>query len=186
MRVALPLSLRLAGAGAVALTVASSGCAWQTYAVTRTARELTGAKTRLHVIEPMASTLRAYGMIEFAPVVNLVGSRVPVTMVHYLHERITATLRALPANADPAASTAVVEGFLDDYDAGSRAMRLAEIGFNHIAVTVRIRVLDKSSGRLLGAASITAEDDSASGTTTGAIDNAAERLRAFIATGYAQ
>ena len=65
-------------------------------------------------------------------------------------------------------------------------MRIAELGFNHIAVTLRIRVRDKSSGRLLGAASVTAEDDSATGTTTGAINRAAERIRAFLAAGYAR
>jgi hypothetical protein len=192
-----------AAAAALALAFACSGCAWQTYAVTRSTRELTGAKARLHVIVPVVSGLWVYRVIEFIPLADLVGARVPAERVRYLHERIAAELRDLPtapavdtpAPAVPGAppdagdgtvQILVVDGFLDDYETGSRAMRIAELGFNHIAVTVRVRLRDKASGRLLGAASVTAEDDSASGTTSAAIEHAAERIRAFVETGYAR
>jgi hypothetical protein len=39
---------------------------------------------------------------------------------------------------------------------------------------------------VLGAASITAEDDRETGTTKAALDHVASRVRAFIATGYAR
>jgi hypothetical protein len=55
-----------------------------------------------------------------------------------------------------------------------------------VAVTLRIRLRDKASGQLLGAASVTAEDDRASGTSKAAIDHATTRIRGFVETGYAQ
>jgi hypothetical protein len=83
-----------------------------------------------------------------------------------------------------ATATTVLEGDLEDYDPGSRSLRIIELGFNHIAVTVRFRLRDKQSGSLLGSASVTAEDDRASGTTAAAIDHAAEQIRVFMETGY--
>ncbi len=185
--------------------LAGSGCAWQTYAVTRTIREVTGAKTRLHVIVPVRASLRAYRVIEVRPLSDLFGARVPPAMERYLDDRIRTALRDLPSSPavvgvpapipgetrDEAAdgspeATLVVEGFLDDYEEGSRSLRLVELGFNHIAVTVRIRLRDKTSGRLLGAASVTAEDDRASGTIRAAINNTADRIRGFVETGYAR
>ena len=59
-------------------------------------------------------------------------------------------------------------------------------GFNHVAVNKRVRLRDKQSGQLLAAASVTAEDDRASGTTRAAIDHATARIRAFVETGYAR
>jgi hypothetical protein len=177
------------------LAFASWGCGWQTYAVTRSVREVTGAKTRLHVITPVGSSLRSYRVIEVTPVVDLIGERIPPPMARYLDDRLFSVLSGLPssptivkpsADADGTAPTLVIDGFLDDYEAGSRSMRLVELGFNHVAVTLRIRLRDQSSGQLLGAASATAEDDRASGTTKAAIDHAIGRLRAFVETGYVQ
>ena len=46
--------------------------------------------------------------------------------------------------------TLVIDGFVDDYDPGSLPLRVVELGFNHVAVTVRIRLRDKQSGRIIG------------------------------------
>jgi hypothetical protein len=182
-------SASLAG---LCLALATSGCGWQTYAVTRSVREVTGAKTRLHVVVPISS-LRPYHAIEVAPLADLIGDHIPPLIEQYLNERLVKALSHLPASstaarspADAEASTLIVDGFLDDYDAGSRSLRIAELGFNHVAVTVRVRLHDKASGHLLGAASVTAEDDRASGTTRAAIDHAAARIRAFVESGYAR
>lgn len=183
-------SVSLAG---LCLALATSGCGWQTYAVTRSVREVTGAKTRLHVVVPIASSLRPYHAIEVAPLADLIGDRIPPPMEQYLNERLVKALSGLPAaptnlsrplDAEP--GTVVVDGFIDDYDAGSRPLRVVELGFNHVAITIRVRLRAKASGQLLGAVSVTAEDDRASGTTRAAIDHAAARIRAFVEAAYAR
>lgn len=194
----------LATAAGIVFALATSGCAWKTYVVTRSVRELSGAKTRLHVIAPLPGSLRTYRTIEVRPLRDLLGTRVPPSMERYLNDRITSALADLPSapavtraaapvpgvadgnTSEPSAATLVVDGFLDDYEAGTRALRVVELGFNHIAVTVRVRLRDKQSGTLLGAASITAEDDRATGTTRAAINNAADRIRGFVKAGYAR
>ena len=177
------------------LTLVSTGCGWQAYTVTRSVREVTGAKTRLHVVMPLRSSLRHYRAIEVVPLADLIGERIPPAMETYLNERLMKALSGLPSSPSIAQSpidsragmpTLVVDGFVDDYDAGSRPLRLVELGFNHVAVTVRVRLRDEQSGQLLGAASVTAEDDRASGTTRAAIDHAIARVRAFVETGYAR
>jgi hypothetical protein len=120
----------------------------------------------------------------------------------YLNEQIMKALKGMPSSptvvtsaedaigeadmtvANSAIPTLVVEGELDDYDAGSLPLRVVELGFNHVAVTVRLRLRDKQSGRILAAASITTEDNRATGTTTTAIDHLAKRIRAFVGSGY--
>ena len=134
-------------------------------------------------------------MIEVTPLADLVGERIPAAMERYLNERMFGALSTLAsspttvvaaADADPAASALVLDRFLDDYDGGSRSLRVVELGFNHIAVTLRVRLRDKQTGQLLGAASVTAEDDRASGTTKAAIDHAVDRIRDFVQAGYAR
>jgi hypothetical protein len=177
------------------LALASSGCGWQTYAVTRSVREVTGAKTRLHIVVPLGSSLRRYRVIELTPMADLIGDRIPPPMERYLNQRLTEAFTGLPSSpttvqgpvdSEAGGPALVVDGFLDDYDAGSRSLRVMELGFNHVAVTIRVRLRDKESGQLLGVASVTAEDDRASGTTRAAIDHATGRIRAFVETGYAR
>lgn len=193
---------RLAALVAIAAALCSGGCAWQSYAVTRSIREVTGAKFRVHVIAPLGSRLARYRAIEVRPLDDLLGTRMPAEMQRYLHDRLLRVLDRLPSSpvivaaddgetgvsAEPPAAvpTLVLDGFIDDYDAGSRALRAAELGFNHVAVTVRVRLRDQRTGRLLGAASVTAEDDRASGSTKAAINHLTDRIRDFVAGGYAR
>jgi hypothetical protein len=190
-------------AGAMCAGLFTSGCSWQTYAVMRTGRHFTGEKTHEHILQPLASSLRGYRVIELHELANMLPGRVPAAMERYLGERIASELSRLttaPAierftaldlevaslsrDISPEAAL-VVDGFLDDYDAGSRALRIVELGFNHVAVTVRVQLSDKQSNGLLGAVSITAEDDRENGTTTAAIDQAASRIGRFVEGGYA-
>ena len=187
---------------AVAAALSGSGCAWQPYVATRTVREITGAKLRFHVIVPLDTSLARYRVIEVGPLQDLLGARLPADMERYLDAGIFGALGRLPSSPKvvaaaaggvggvvdqppPTEPTLVVDGFVDDYDPGSRALRAVELGFNHIAVTVRVRLRDRQTGRLLGAASVTAEDDRASGTTRAAIDHLTNRIREFVAKGYA-
>jgi len=191
----------IAALGAASLT---SGCAWQTYAAMRATRHVTGAKMHEHVIRPLASSLRGYRVIELRQFTNMLPGRVPASMEQYLGDRVASGLSGLPAApavarmtaldvevaaaspAPDAQPTLVIEGFLDDYDAGSRALRIVELGFNHVAVTARAQLRDKQSNILLGGISITAEDDRETGTTKQAIERVAGRIDRFVEGGYAR
>jgi hypothetical protein len=183
------------------IALAISACAWKPYVVTRAVRYATGARTRVHQIVPLASSLKTYREIEVRRLENLLPGRIPPRMERYLDDRITGELAGvtssphvmqvadeLPAGdvvgATPSARTLVVDGFVDDYDPGSVPLRIVELGFNHVAVTVRVRLRDKQSGEIVGAASITAEDNRATGTTTSAINQVAKRVRTFVNSGY--
>jgi hypothetical protein len=183
------------------ITMLISACAWQPYVVTRVARHFTGVRTRLHVITPSAPGLASYRGIEILPVANLLAAHAPATVQRYLQARIAKMLgslhrqrvvvavsESLLTTTDLAvpAPTLVVEALLDDFDPGSLPLRLGEMGFNHIAVTVRVRLRDLQSGSPLGAISVTTQDDRASGTTSGAIDRVADRIGDWIAKGYAR
>ena len=193
-------SYRLIVVMGVALAI--SGCAWQPYVVTRSIRYATGVRTRFHPITPLASSLKAYRVIEMKPLDNLLPGHVPPRMEEYLDQQIMNALQGLASSptvvrsaeddireadvtgANGSIPTLVVEGYLDDYDPGSVPLRVVELGFNHVAVTVRLRLRDKQSGQILGAASITTEDNRATGTTKAAIDHLAKRIRTFVGSGY--
>ena len=200
-------SLRAAGSIAVlcACSSVAAGCAWQPYVVTRGIRHLTGNHTRVHPIVPLAASLKPYRIVEVMPLENLLGTAVPMTTERLINDRVAEGLRALPtspqviavrpdplAPADAAsgappgspAPTLRVEGYIDDLDAGSLPLRIAELGFNHVAVTVRIRLRDKATAQVVGAASFTAQDDRVTASANVAINNVAKRIRAYVGAGY--
>jgi len=176
-----------------------AGCTWQGYAIGRGVRWVTGSRTQVHTIIPVASTLRTYRVIETHWLENLMPGRVPADLERGLNDDLAMQLRQLawapsivrvdpdlptdgsaaPAAA-PAQPTLVFEGFVDDYDPGYVGLRLAELGFNHVVITVRIQVRDKATGQILGAASITAQDDRVTATARRAAGRLAQRVRAFL------
>lgn len=184
----------------VALTTAA--CAWKPYVVTRAIRYATGERTRFHPITPLASSLKPYRAIEVTPLESLLPGRIPPAMKKYLDDRISGELKQVTSSPqivasapvtfagvvvpepDSAVRTLVIDGFVDDYDPGSLPLRIVELGFNHVAVTVRVRLRDKTSGAIVGAASITTEDNRATGTTRTAINRVAKRIRTFVNSGY--
>lgn len=188
---------------AMSLIVTATGCAWQPYVVTRSLREVLGSKTRVHVIVPIERRLTGYRHIELHALNNTLPGHVPQAATRYLDARLATELaqngvsvtvvhatddvaaRSNDAEGD-AGQSLVIDGYLDDFNAGSRSLRIVELGFNHIAVTVRVRIRDKHTHRLLGAVSVTAEDDRATGTTSAAIDRVVGHIRAFIEGGYAR
>jgi len=183
---------------------AVSGCAWQPYVVTRAVRYGTGLRTRVHAVVPLEGHLARYRVIEVHPFENLLPDHMPPGMAAYLNGRIASALHAVrsaprivvaiesadgsaPAAADDTApATLLLEGDIDDYDPGSFPLRVVELGFNHIAVTARVRLRDKRSGRVVAAASITVQDDRATGTGRGAIDHLAKRITTYVSAGYGE
>ncbi len=180
-----------------------AGCSWRPYVATRAIRQFTGAPTRFHSIAPLHESLKPFRAIEVKPLENLVGNHMPPQMERYLNERVMQELQLLksspkvvaydewlssqePASMAPEESALIFEGYIDDYDPGYVGLRLLEFGFNHVAVTVRFQLRDKRSGEIVGAASITAQDDRATATTRGAIDRIAKRIRKFVNPGYGE
>ena len=179
----------------------AAGCAWKPYVVTRAARHVMGSHARFHPIVPLTVSLKPYRVVEVAPLENLLGAAIPTATERYINERVTDGLRLLPTApevvvltngpalaAQPAAADGVrtlrVEGFIDDLDAGSLPLRIAELGFNHVAVTVRIRLRDKATSEMIGAASFTAQDDRVTASANVAINNLAKRIRTYVQSGY--
>lgn len=181
----------------------TAGCAWQPYVVTRGIRHLTGNHTRFHPIVPLTASLTSYRVVEVMPLRNLLGASVPTATEQYLDDRLVDGLRTLTsspqivavtetprgaaeARAPTTEPTLRVEGFIDDLDGGSLPLRIAELGFNHVAVTVRIRLRDKATSQVVGAASFTTQDDRVTATANAAINNVANRIRAYVESGYAR
>jgi hypothetical protein len=80
--------------------------------------------------------------------------------------------------------TLVLDGFIDDYDPGYVGLRLVELGLNHQVVTVRIQLQDKQTGAVVGAASVTAQDNRVVGTAKANIGRLVSRVRMFVEAGY--
>jgi hypothetical protein len=184
------------------LAVSAAGCSWTGYSVTRGIRAITGGPTRTHTIVPVTSSLRRYRIIEAHPLEDEIGGRMPADDERYLNQVLADELghvssnpkvvRPVPAGAGaappsvPAAPTLVVEGSIDDYDPGYAGLRLIELGFNHMVVTARIRLRDKATGRVMGAASVTAQDDRVTATVRGTIWRLVEHIKSFVGAGYAK
>jgi hypothetical protein len=187
-----------------AVTLAVSGCSWQTYAVSRGLRYATGVQTRFHTLRPLTSSLKDYRVIEVRKLDDMLPGHVPPALERYLNARLVKELGTVPtsprvvslddsaapgegdAQSAPAHQTLVCEGFIDDYDPGYLALRLVELGFNHLALTVRLQLRDKATGRLVGAASVTSQDDRVSATSRAAADRLAHRLGRFVGAGYGE
>ncbi len=187
-----------------ALAASLSGCTWQGYAVGRGVRTLTGGPTRTHTVVPLAESLRRYHIIETHWLDDQLGGRMPAGEQRDLNDGLVAQLRGLPsrpdvrrADPDPSdgsapepdvagAPTLVLDGSIDDYDRGYEGLRLVELGFNHLVVTVRVRLRDKQTGRVLAAASITAQDDRVTATTRGTIRRLVRHIGSFVRAGYAR
>ena len=163
--------------------------------------KLTGAKTRLHVIVPISASLRRYRVIEVRPLADL--HRANACRRRWSgtsNDRITTALSGLPSS--PAIVKARRRGSrrrerstrrrIPGADARRRWVsrrlrcRLARPAPRRTRIQphrrhrARPRCATSRSGELLGAASVTAEDDRAAGTTRAAIDHAADRIRAFV------
>ena len=174
------------------LSLCLTACTWQGYAVSRGVRLVTGFRTQVHPVIPVSSSLKAYRVIEMPPLENLLPGRMPSKLETYLNDQLMEQLRLLPSSpkivspdsGTPEVPTLVFEGFIDDYDPGYVGLRLAELGFNHLVLTVRFQVKDKQTGRIVCAASVTAQDDRAIATARSAMNRLAHRVRTFIETGY--
>jgi hypothetical protein len=190
--------------GSVAALAASGGCAWQGYVTSRGVRLITGVSTRVHTIVPLTQPLRPYRTIEARWLKNLLPGRVPPDLEQDLNDQLADALHHVASAPDvvrvdpdlpadlpvppPASGTPTLEfaGFIDDYDPGYFGLRLAELGFNHMVMTIRVELRDTATQQVLAAASITAQDDRATATGRATIARLVDRVRAFVGAGYAR
>jgi hypothetical protein len=171
-----------------------AGCGWQGYLVTHGINHFTGKPTRFHSIVPLTGALDSYRVVEVKPLENLLFGQIPPQMEAYLDEEISRQLLSVKskpeivghdeAQTTQVRPTLVFEGYIDDYDPGYVGLRLVELGFNHVAVTVRFQLRDKQTGEIVGAASITAQDDRVTASPKAAINTIAKRIRSFTSSGY--
>ena len=182
------------------LAFVTSGCSVRSYGIGRGIRYVTGASTHVHVVVPVDSTLKRYHAVEARHFENLVGTRLPPDLEHYLNDQWVRRLQALPvpvaaaqvdleregdAGAPARSPTLLCGGFVDDYDPGYPWLRLAELGFNHLVVTVRIQCRDERTHRVLGAASVTVRDGRVTATGRAAIDRVVRQAEKWLRTGFA-
>ncbi len=200
-----PTTLRGLAIGLLVCGVVSlAGCAWRPYVVTRGIRLMTGGPTRVHTLVPITTPLRQYRVIEVHWLDNLLPGRVPSDLEQYLNDQLAGQLLHLPSSPTvvrldpnlppeiaappepPDTPLLAFEGFIDDYDPGYFGLRLAEVGFNHMVVTVRVDLRDMRTGRVVGAASVTAQDDRATATARTTIRRLARHVHQFVEAGYAE
>lgn len=173
------------------------GCAWHSYAYTRAIRQVTGDKLRTHTIIPANGALAGYQVLEVKKLDNLVLDRIPPQVQKYIDDKIYGELKSsklfaevnregyefivedptVPATPKP---TLVFEGAIDDYDPGYRGLRFLELGFNHSVVTIRFQLRDKQSGEILSSTSITAQNDTPTGSTEGAVNKVVKKIKKII------
>jgi hypothetical protein len=176
-------------------TLLLSGCGWHEYVAARAFRHFTGAKLRYHSITPLQGSLNRYRTIEVEAFDNEVLDQIPVPMERYFNGRVLAELRSVKSNPKVQQETAdrdgtanqptlVLTGAIEDYDPGYVGLRMIELGFNHVAVTVRYELHDKDSGEIVAAASLSAQDDRVNASPKAAMNKIVRRIRNVINSGY--
>lgn len=196
MEIGIVLSLILAS------VILQAGCAWHSYAYSRAIRQVTGDKVRTHtIVSADSGTLARYQVLEVKKLDNLMLDRVPPQVHTYIDDKIYSEIKSTNLFAevhregyefiieDPAAPakpkpTVVFEGAIDDYDPGYRGLRFIELGFNHSVVTIRFQLRDKQTGEILSSASITAQNDTPTGSSKSAVNKVAKRIRKMIRAQY--
>src|SRR6185369_13900249 len=146
-------------------------------------REVHGLRVRSYEISPVTDDLRRYRAIEIRPLENLMLDQIPESSVAQLNTQIAKGLQALKnfdrtttvdelvnrkgdpihqsipdTGGDVSQPELILEGQIDDYTAGIPKLRYIEQGNNHAVLTVRIRLKNKQSARVLGEINITVEN----------------------------
>ena len=198
-------ALIISSVGAAAV---NSGCSVRSVATSvpsRIFREVHGLRVRSYQLTPVTDDLRAYSRVEIRPLENLMLDQIPEITVKQLNTEIINRTRSLnrferitqvgeatdqpkdilsQSNAD--AFTAVsphellVEGYIDDYTPGIPALRYIEQGNNHAVLTVRIKLRDKHTARILGEMNITVENTRVTSNVERMVEKAADEVAHFV------
>jgi hypothetical protein len=87
---------------------------------------------------------------------------------------------------ESAPPTLVLTGYIDNFNPGSRGLRVLELGLNHAVVTLRFQLQDWQTQETVASASVTVYERASSKTVTTAIHRATRSVADFIRKGDAQ
>ena len=168
-------------------------------------REVHGLRVRSYQISPVADDLRRYRAIEIRPLENLMLDQIPESSVAQLNTEIARGLQALKnfdrttkvdesvnlkgdpvdqslpdVRADVSQPELILEGQIDDYTPGIPKLRYIEQGNNHAILTVRIRLKDKQSAKVLGEINITVENTRITSNVERMVEKTADEVVSFV------
>ena len=191
----------------IGVAAVNFGCSVRSVATSvpsRIFREVHGLRVRSYQLMPVTDDLRAYTRVEIRPLENLMLDQIPELTVKQLNteiinrtrslnrfERITqvdqATNSAMSTSDQSGAETItpgpqelIVEGSIDDYTPGIPALRYIEQGNNHAVLTVRIKLKDKQTARILGEMNITVENTRVTSNVERMVQKAADEVAEFV------
>ncbi|HSP05619.1 MAG TPA: hypothetical protein VLR94_00500 [Acidobacteriota bacterium] len=161
---------------------------------TRVLREVEGQKAYVHPTVPIRNDAAKYNVLAVEKLENLMLDEIPTNLYNDLNTEIVQDIaqkkifkQVLPIQ-DPAElqsgdedpPTLILDGYVDDYSAGSEILRVAELGLNHAVVTVRIELKDASTADVLGAATITVYERGIARSGKTAVHKAAATVAAYL------
>jgi hypothetical protein len=188
----------------VAAVLGSTGCNLKRHALsfspTRIAREFTSEQTNFHTTTPIRGDLRRYKVIAVKKFENLMLDEMPVGVFNFLNDQLIKEIsqKELFQEVHPfqyeeelepresAPPTLVLAGYVDNYNPGSRGLRVLELGLNHAVVTLRFQLQDWQTQQTLASASVTVYERASSKTAITAIHRAARSVAEFIRKGDSQ
>ena len=197
-------ALIILSGGAAAINFGCSVRSVATSVPSRIFREVHGLRVRSYQLTPVTDDLRAYRRVEIRTLENLMLNEIPELAVKQLNTEIikrtrslnrfetitqgdqaTDRARRIPVQSGTEAITAgsspelIVEGSIDDYTPGIPALRYIEQGNNHAVLTVRIKLKDKQSARILGEMNITVENTRVTSNVERMVEKAADEVAKF-------
>lgn len=178
------------------LVLGSAGCVAQTLITQiplKSIRETTGQQSNFHTVVPIKKDLSQYRRLVVMNFDNLMADVVPVEALNHLNDEmfnemarrkmfsqvVRAGNQAEWLGKD--SSTLILDGVLDDYEDGSRGLRVPEMGLNYAIVTIRIRLRDGQTAGVVGSASISIYERGVSRTVESAMNKAVQVASKFIA-----
>jgi len=180
------------------ISVAQIGCMSKRQLIesipTQTVREIEGEKAHIHPTVPPSPDLTKYKVVAVEQLDNMMLDQIPVPIYDELNKEIVdnisrskifSDVRIITDEAEldpPSDGTNVLllRGSVDDYNAGSRTLRVAELGLNHAVVTIRLQLEDASTKQVLGAATITTYERGFTRTGNSAVHKTAAATAEFI------
>jgi hypothetical protein len=192
---------------ALAFIAGGAGCNLRSVATSvppRVFREVHGLRVRSYQMTPATDDLRQYKAIEIHKLNNLMLNEIPAQSVEQLNAGIVKQIGALnhfdhiaviegANNTQEKANqpddeiteavvqpTLVLEGDIDDFTAGIPKLRYIEQGNNHAVLTVRIRLKDLQTARLLGQMNITVENTRITSNVERMVGKSAEEIAGYV------
>lgn len=168
-------------------------------------REVHGLRVRSYEISPVTDDLRCYRAIEIRPLENLMLDQIPESSVAQLNTQIAKGLRSLKSferttsvdelatlradqidqsvpdvREDVSQPELILEGHIDDYTPGIPKLRYIEQGNNHAVLTVRIRLKNKQSAKVLGEINITVENTRITSNVARMVEKTADEVVSYV------